>query len=136
MTLGTQLLSDDEFVAAFEACTLPPALFNHPDHIRLAWIFARRHPLDIATARIGNAIRRFATHNGATTKYHETITHGWMRLVANATNGDPDADFEAFAAQHPELFDKACLATYYSTAVLASDAARARWVEPDLSPLP
>ena len=33
------------------------------------------------------AIRRYAAHLGADTKYHETITLAWMRLVAAAALG-------------------------------------------------
>ncbi|MCZ0978806.1 hypothetical protein O1L60_04810 [Streptomyces diastatochromogenes] len=48
-----------------------------------------------------------------------------------AESGQPD--FAAFAAHHPDLLDKDLLARFYRPATLASDEARAAWVEPDLA---
>ena len=33
------LLNDDEFIESFESCRLPAESFNHPDHVRLAWLY-------------------------------------------------------------------------------------------------
>lgn len=154
-------LSDDEFLAAFEASTL--AEFHHSDHIRVAWIFLRRLPFPQAAERMAESLRHFAAVKGAHQKYHETITHAWMLLVAGALEHDsqsaggehlpsaeagPDAsqgapsanhtadEFNAFAAAHPELLDARSLDRFYSSQLLASPAARTRFVPPDLSPLP
>ena len=82
-------------------------------------------------------IRRFANHQGATQKYHHTLTLAWMRLVASALVETPEkSTFEQFMAAHPELSDKNLLAQYYSKELLQSAAAREGWVEPDLQPLP
>ena len=37
-------MTDSEFVDSFEDCTLPSTAFHHRDHVRLAWIYLRRHP--------------------------------------------------------------------------------------------
>ena len=34
-------MDDREFVAAVEACTLPPEQFPHRAHVRLAWLYLR-----------------------------------------------------------------------------------------------
>jgi hypothetical protein len=72
-------LTDRELVAAFEACTLDD--FSHPDHVRVAWIYLTELPFPEASRRMTESVRRFAASKGATEKYHETITHAWMRLV-------------------------------------------------------
>jgi len=135
--LGTAHLSDQKLVEEFESCRLPTAQFHHADHIRLAWVFLGQMTEAQATQRIEQAIRRYAEHNKIAHLYHQTITLAWMRLVSAAHRASPQrAGFAEFAKLHPELLDVQRLKTYYSQDFLASPEARARWVEPDLSPLP
>jgi hypothetical protein len=105
---GTRELSDAEFVAAFESCALAADAFRHYDHIRLAWAYLEAHPLDEATERMAESIRRFARHHtGSTAKYDENLTRAWMRLVAHARSASDHApDFATFAEAHPMLFDR------------------------------
>ena len=56
---------DDEFVAAFEACTLLPAQFTHAAHVRAAWWYLQHYPLGEAMDRFRTALRRFADSLGA-----------------------------------------------------------------------
>lgn len=134
---GTTGLSDEAFVSVFESCTLAGDAFRHYDHIRLAWIYLGDLPLIEATERMVASIRRFALYHGAATKYHDTMTRLWMRLVAHARAASGfQTDFTAFAAANPVLFDKRFVFRFYSEARLFSDAARSGWVEPDLLPLP
>ena len=53
-------MTDDELIAAFEASTLAAAAFPHREHVRAAWWYVRRYPLDEAIGRFGRALRRFA----------------------------------------------------------------------------
>jgi hypothetical protein len=135
-TANTEL-TDLEFVRMFEACELSNDSFNHRDHIRLAWIYLQRYPEPDAQRQMAGAIRRFAAHHGKSDKYHETITVAWLRLIASAMARQPmDASFDELTIAAPELLDKRSIEKFYSTAVLASAAARTYWVEPDLRPLP
>jgi hypothetical protein len=135
--LGTASLDDDALVEAFESCQLPAAQFHHADHIRLAWIFLSRRSEEEATARIEQAIRRFAAHNGVSEKYHQTITLAWMGLVAAARRATPGARaFEAFIKRNPQFLDVRSLSLYYTAERLAGPDARMGWVEPDLLRLP
>jgi hypothetical protein len=118
-------LSDDEFVQAFESCELSPDCFHHRDHIRLARIYVDRLGATAATERFRAAIIKFASHNGASNKYHETITIAWMRLVLHTAEVDVE-----------KLFDKKYIETFYSPELLATEAARIRFVEPDRTTLP
>jgi hypothetical protein len=137
MHLGTAHLSDEAFVKAFESCRLPAGQFHHADHIRLAWIYLRELGEDLAAARIEQAIRGFAAHNGISEKYHHTITLAWLRLVAGACRMTPETRrFEDFAERHPRLLAVRTLSNYYSAERLATIEARAEWVEPDLCSLP
>jgi hypothetical protein len=130
-------LSDDQFIAAMEQLCIANANFHHRDHIRLAWAYLRNSNLPAAEQKITRCIRRFADFNGASRKYHHTITLAWMRIVAAAMRSTPAVhNFEEFAAAHPFLFNARLPWTFYSAVVLNSDAARTAWVDPDLHPLP
>ena len=134
---GDFLLSDEAFVEAFEACTLPKETFHHRDHLRLAWLYLRQDDFPAAAGRIEASIRRFAAHLGISEKYHHTITIVWLRLVAAAmskTGGE--VTLGSFFERNPELLDQNLPYQFYSRERLFSDAARAAWIEPDLQPLP
>ncbi len=126
-------LSDDEFLARFEAHALDE--FSHRDHLRVAFAYARRGGLEAAVDG-ARRIRGFAEAHGAPRKYHETMTVGWARLVGSrAVAGEPLA-FSAFLDAHPELLRRDLLSVHYSHELLFSDRARAAFVEPDVAPLP
>lgn len=130
-------LTDQQFVHAFESCDLPKEHFRHRDHIRLAWIYLQLYGDREARWHMSEAIRRFAAFHGQTHKYHETITVAWLRLVAHAMTRLPrSADFDALTKDSPELLEKRTIERFYSADLLASEAARTSWVEPDLQSLP
>jgi hypothetical protein len=129
--------SDEDFLRGFEDLSLPAELFHHREHIRVAWLYLKSSDASRAAERMSAGIRRFANHQGATQKYHHTLTLAWMRLVAASLVETPeDNSFEKFLAAHPELRDKNILGKFYSNELLQSTAAREGWVEPDLQPLP
>jgi hypothetical protein len=124
-------MTDDEFLKAFEDTTLEP--FHHRDHLRVTYLYLQKFGEEGTRERLGPAIWRYADARGGAAKYHQTITLAWVSLVAEASQGVPD--FDAMAAQHPDLLDKNLLARHYSPEVLQSAEARERWVEPDRQPL-
>jgi hypothetical protein len=129
--------TDQDFREAFESLRIPNEMFQHREHIRLAWIYSRHYPQEQALARMVQGIQAFAKHHGAASTYHHTITVAWMRLIwHDARPAPPAQDFNTFAAAHPHLFHPRLLEYYYSKARLQSDAARHDWLEPDLRPLP
>ena len=134
---GTAHLSDADFVAMFEACTLPNTQFHHADHLRLTWLYVRQFGEVAAAEKIIKGVQRYAAFNGAAGKFNYTQTRAWVRLVAHACEQSKErTPFAEFAAGFPKLFDKNALASHYSKQLLESDAARSALVEPDLLPLP
>jgi hypothetical protein len=107
--------------------------FGHRQHVHLTWLAVRRHGTAAATELVGDGIRCTAAAAGAPQKFHVTMTRAWTELVGRRVGGE--ADFEAFAARHPELLDKTLLDRSYRPQTLAGDAARTGWVDPDLAPL-
>lgn len=130
-------LTDQEFCEAFESLKIPKASFRHCDHIRLAWIYSSHFSEEESVSRMVRGIRAFAKHHGVEEKYHHTITLAWMRLVRHAIHATQQAPyFSSFVNANPHLLNPRLLNVYYSPEVLRQDAARSRWVEPDLCPLP
>ena len=70
-------MNDDEFLAAFEARTLEE--FHHRDHIKVAYLYLRQHPLDEAITKVRAGLQALAlAWNAPVDKleegYHETMT--------------------------------------------------------------
>ncbi len=129
---GSLLLSDDDFLAAFESCRLSTDEFHHADHLRLAWIYLHRMPFEEALEKVRAGIQAFAHHHGVPHLYHETITRGWVHLL----HSHPETAFEQFWEANKSRLGKELLHQYWSEALLNGSEARAGWVEPDLRVLP
>jgi hypothetical protein len=133
MSAAPPPLGDADFIAAFESCTLPADLFHHRDHIRLAFLYLRRHPPLEALSCFTTGLRRYAASLGATTLYHETITWAYLLLIHERMQRHPGTGFEAFAKSHADLFSRqpSVLERYYLPETLTSDLARQTFLFPD-----
>ena len=127
-------MTDDTFLSRFEAASLPS--FNHRDHLRVAFAYARRGGVEHAVERARDGLRRFTAAHNQAARYHDTLTTAWARVVAHYALRAHDDDFDAFLAAHPRLLDRDLLTAHYSRGHLFSAAARAGFVEPDLLALP
>ena len=113
----------------------PAGEFGHREHLRLAWGELREHDREVALARIETAIRHVAEAHGAPDRYHRTMTEAWAALVGYHLAEAPRLAFDEFLDRFPGLLD-GLLERHFSTELLATPAARATWVDPDLRPLP
>ncbi len=129
---ASSALSDAEFLAAFHACSLPPACFRHADHLRLAWLHLHQHPLEIAAERVSNGIQAYAKHLGRPELYHETITVAWVCLIAS----HDEPTFDEFLKLNEHRLNGELLHRFWSPELLNSDTARKQWVAPDRMELP
>ena len=127
-------MTDETFLSRFEAASLTS--FDHRDHLRVAFAYARRGGVEHAVARAREGLRRFAAAHGEPGRYHDTLTTAWARVVGHYALLARDDDFDAFLAAHPRLVDRDLLSAHYSRERLFSAAARAGFVEPDLLALP
>lgn len=126
-------MTDDEFVRSFEDRTLPNSAFHHRDHVRLAWVYLRRHPALEALTRFTTGLQRFATFNGHPGLYHETITWAYLFLIHERMADAPEGEtFEAFAERSPDLFawKPSILERYYDSETLRTERARRVFVMP------
>lgn len=137
-------MSDDEFLRQFEDCSLPFEQWTHRAHMKVAFLYVRDHPFEVALAKMRSGIKSFNTiHNvpeSDTRGYNETTTCAMMRLVAatNAAYGStfPTPSADAFCDTHPQLMTKHVLRLFYSPQRRMHADAKTRFVEPDLTHLP
>jgi hypothetical protein len=136
----THLLSPDDrrFRADFEGGRLKPEAFDHRGHIRLAYAYLAEAESDTALASLRSALQAFLRHHGIPpTKYHETLTRAWILAVRHFMATSPPAgSSDEFIAGNPGLLDSKIMMTHYSTDLLFSEEARARFLEPNLDPIP
>ncbi len=133
-------LADEELWAAFTAGALPAADWTHRAHLRVAWMFLKRHPLDEAhlLMRVG-IIRLNAFHGLVETPargYHETLTRVWLALIASLMRVTDAASSAEFVDTCAGSLGRDAALRHYSKERLFGVRARAMFVEPDLLPLP
>jgi hypothetical protein len=126
-------IPDEALFEAFVSTDLPAGQFHHEQHVRVAWLFVRRHGMPAAIGEFSEAIQRFAAVKGAHGLYHQTITWAFLLIIAERQARQPAETWPAFAAAHPDLlaWKPSILDRYYSKQVLASDLARHTFVMPD-----
>ena len=127
-----------DVVRRFESCELPPADFNHREHLLVALCYLLRMGDAEALARVRARIGEYAAAHGVNPSlYHETITVFWLRRVRAylARAGAGLGLAEMTNALSAECGGSRLVFDYYSKELIDSDAARRGWVEPDLRPL-
>lgn len=131
-------LDDVAFLAAFLDASLPATAFDHRGHVRAAWLLLQRHPLETAATLCCEGIAGLAAHFGAPGKYHRTLTEAFLRLMASCGACDRTLSWPDFQESNTLLMADArrLLARHYSEQRLSDPAARERFLQPDLLPLP
>jgi len=127
----------EKLVESFEACTVPPAEFDHGAHLAVALWYLSRLPYEAAAGRMRDGLRRYTAHNNAQANYNETLTIFWLKLVRHFLERADSA--RPLAERADELlaaYGSSKLAfEYYSRALVQTPEAKTSWVEPDLKPL-
>ncbi|VAV96979.1 hypothetical protein MNBD_ALPHA06-1172 [hydrothermal vent metagenome] len=122
--------------------SLPYAQWTHQAHIVVGLAFLDVLGLDGSIAQMPEAIRKYnvavGNQNTATEGYHHTLTLLYLRALQQFASSHPEMDLSELvaAALSAPIAAKDWPLTYYSQQRLFSVEARAKWVEPDLLPLP
>jgi hypothetical protein len=133
-------MDDAALWEAFTNATLPEKDWTHRGHLRVAWMYSNRYSLDEAHVlmRVG-IIRLNASHGLVETAargYHETLTRVWLVLVRALMKEQPAVTSAAFVDAGGAWLARDAALTHYSRERIMSVEARARFVEPDVEPLP
>lgn len=127
-------MTDEQFIARFEDCTLPAASFHHREHIKVVWLYLQCYPVLETLTRFAESLQRFAAANRKPDLYHETITWAFVFLIQERIerNGH-DGSWAEFMESNADLFDweNNVLKSYYRAETLRSDLARKVFVFPD-----
>jgi len=137
--MDTHAASDEDrsFRAAFEACAVQPAAFNHEAHLRLAYVYLVEYGSPKAHERMRQSLLAFLAHYGVPPeKYHETLTKAWVLAVSHFMDRAASSSFAEFAANSQPLLNSKAMLTHYTAERLFSQEARAAYVEPDLAAIP
>ena len=127
-------MEDADFLAAFEAATLPEECFRHRDHVRAAWLLLREETPAAALDRFSTALKRFAASKAKSGLYHETITWAYLLLInERMERSGRKAGWQEFARANPDLLTwrPSVLDDYYTPETLRSDLARRVFLLPD-----
>jgi hypothetical protein len=129
-------------LTAFRDCTLPRTAWNHRAHLTVALSVARSSPSARALDAIRSEILRFNAAVGIQSTpdsgYHETLTVFYLHVVTLHATRYPAPASAADDANllFAEWGDRDLPLQHYSRDRLFSREARARWLPPDLTPLP
>jgi len=126
--------TDEALLEAFVSTALPGDQFHHEQHVRVAWLFVRRHGMPAALGEFSEAIKRFAAAKGAHGLYHETITWAFLLIISERQVRQPASTWDDFSRANADLLSwkPSVLDRYYSKELLKSDVARRSFVMPDM----
>lgn len=124
------------------ACTLPREAWTHEAHLGAClWLLSERPDIDVE-AQIGTIIGRFNESVGGvnddTQGYHDSITRAYVagvRLFLSETE-ETELAARVNAMLRSDVGRRDWPLRFYSRDLLFSIAARRRFVDPDLAPLP
>ena len=127
-------MTEHEWMAEFEKCTLPNGSFHHADHVQMAFLYLQKYPPLEALSRFSSALKRFAAAQGKPNLYNETITWGFILLIRErmARASSPQSWAE-FSISNADLlcWDNNILKKYYFPETLSSDLAKRVFLFPD-----
>jgi hypothetical protein len=128
-----------QFISGFEQGTLPLTSWNHTAHVAMAAWYLQTLPESDVVERVRQNIRHYnecaGVPNTPDRGYHETLTIFWLNTIREFLAAEPAPEEPldgvrrtvAEFGSRRDLFRK-----YYSFDVIASRAARANWIPPDI----
>ncbi len=124
-------MSDEDFIAALEAGSLPDRDFSHANHLRAGYLYLCRYGFAGAVERMRATLQHYVALRGKADRYHETVTVAYLSLINRHLQRTGDCGgWAAFQAAHPILLQPGLLAHYYPKDVLESPEARRVFVLP------
>lgn len=137
-------MTDEDLLSQFESQSLSFEYWTHRAHVRVAYLYLRDHPFDVALAKIRQGIRAYnkaqAVPEGPMQGYNETTTCALVHVIAAVayaySQSHPVTTSDEFYDKHPQLHTKHVLRLFYSPDRRMHPDAKTTFVPPDLAPLP
>src|SRR5580698_2430486 len=143
----------DDFLAAFESGTLPKERWTHAAHLLTGACYVHALGEAAAIARMRDRVSAYnlavGGQNPSTSRYHETVTIFWIKLIAarlatelgaphlasEMWDGPPTRSAFAHSAIREFGENRTIYGDFYTYDLIASTAARSTWHPPDLRPI-
>ncbi len=131
----------DDFIAAFEARTLPRERWTHGAHLLTGACYVHDLGEEAAANRMRERVAAYnlavGGQNTATAGYHETVTVFWIKLLARTLEQWRPIERVAFARRAVAEFEprRGIFAEFYDFDVVASMDAGRTWIAPSLKTL-
>lgn len=121
----------------FESGTIARGSWGHPEHLIVAYFYARRYCREQAVSKMRSGIlellAKLGENENDASPYHETLTVFWMDTVCDFVEESPDGTPVGDCSQLIERYGKDFPLRSYSHETLFSDRAKREYVEPDLA---
>jgi hypothetical protein len=129
-------LSDKEFENLFEKGDLPPSLFSHEAHLRLAWLYIKKYGQEKAAEKICREIKQFDHLHGKGDKFNITVSVAAIKMVDHFIKKSESNDFYTFIKKFSRLKTgfKELLYQHYNLDIFSNKEAKTSFIEPDLLP--
>lgn len=128
--------TDNEFETQFALKLLPPKLFTHEAHLRLAWIHIKQYGLETASDNLCKQIKAYAESLGEHQKFNTTVTIAAVNAVHHFAKKFQKNSFKDFIKTFPRLKAdfKGLMDAHYSIEIFENPEAKVKFIEPDLLP--
>ena len=133
--MNHQYLKEEKlFLNSFKNATLDLSKFHHKEHIKVTYILLVDNNIDTTYKCIKSAILNILKTVGVdTSKYHETMTYGWILIINYFMNHTKKChSFEEFISNNSQLLDTDILYKHYSKKLIESEKARIKILNPDV----
>jgi hypothetical protein len=127
-------ISDHELIERFEGATLAAESFHHREHVRAAFLYLQKYPVQGALQKFCESLRRFAAAQGKADLYHETISWAYVFLIQERmARAEKMQTWQEFAKNNADLltWKDGVLSRFYRTDTLRSDLAKKIFIFPD-----
>jgi hypothetical protein len=122
----------DQFGRELLAGYLRAGSFGHREHLHMTWSYLRRGEAECVLP----FLRHVAESHGEAEKLNVTMTEFWVAATAHAIERSEAVEFPELLEREPHLLEKDLPFRHWSREAMFSPEARARWLDPDLQPLP
>ncbi|MCH9813797.1 MAG: hypothetical protein K0U47_07615 [Epsilonproteobacteria bacterium] len=130
----TYTSKEKDYLESFHTRTLDLSQFHHREHLQITYTLLIDKSIEESYQAIKEGILNILHDVGVdTTKYHESMTYGWVKIVKYFMIKTPPCEsFDAFIVQNEQLLDMDILYQYYSKTLIQREEARLKILPPDL----
>ena len=96
-------LNNQEFLEAFENCTLSEELFSHEAHLRFTWLYIQQFGLNRAIMTVPMRIMAYTKSLNKSEIFNMDVTVAAVKLIDHFCQLNKDDNFEQFLGHNPRI---------------------------------